>query len=116
MDNFERWFHWCIVGHVSSDSASATNWSCYANGQAHAVSTMGPFGLSGNVQNLIGYNLNNSAANCYMDDVRVWRRALGAGEVRAVYDESRRGHPDTLRWITARAVLSARGNRRRRHL
>lgn len=36
-------------------------------------------------------------------DARIYSRALSAGEVAALYDQSRRGHPDTLRWVSSRA-------------
>jgi hypothetical protein len=38
----------------------------------------------------------------YHDDVTVYSRALSATEVFALYEQSRRGHPDTLRWLGQR--------------
>lgn len=38
-----------------------------------------------------------------LDCLTVYSRALSASSVWTLYDQSRRGHPDTLRWLTPRA-------------
>lgn len=56
-----------------------------------------------------------------MADVRIHSRALSASEVAALYDQSLRGHPDTLRRVSGAAWFvgsggGGGGNRRRRVL
>jgi hypothetical protein len=62
-------------------------------------------------------------ARAAIDDVRLWSRALSDSEVRAEYEESRAGRPETLRWLPTRAWSipaagggGGGGNRRRRAL
>lgn len=61
-----------------------------------------------------------SSPNCDLDDCFIWSRALSAAEAWAWYDQSRRGHPDTLRHLPRRRSFAASvgappaGNRRRR--
>lgn len=56
------------------------------------------------------------------DDLRAYSRALSGSEVWLLYDQSRRGHPETLNWLTGRAHMASSpaagggGNRRRRLL
>lgn len=38
-----------------------------------------------------------------MSDVRWYNRILTSSEIFALYDQSRRGHPDTMRWVSTRA-------------
>jgi hypothetical protein len=49
-----------------------------------------------------------SGLNDAADDISLWNRALSAVQVRAIFEQSRRGHPNTLNWISQRAfsVLS----------
>jgi hypothetical protein len=41
----------------------------------------------------------------YQDDVRLVARALSASEVFSAYSDSRRGSPETVRWLTTRAIF-----------
>lgn len=41
-----------------------------------------------------------------LTDARIFERALSASEVAALYDQSRKGHPDTLQWVSTKRFFS----------
>lgn len=76
------WIHWCIVQPISlSDTTHA--WQFWVNGikcTATAGFNAGAFGNSGNRIGLDG--LGDDPANCKMDDILLYRRALSPNEIR----------------------------------
>ena len=45
---------------------------------------------------------NTGQLNGAMGNVRQYTRALSASEIYGIYEQSLRGHPDTLRWVSGR--------------
>jgi len=89
----------------------------YVNGQQQTsfASTGSIFYTAGHTQTL-GADTNANCMNGYIDDCRIYRRALGANEVRDLYLESSQGYPRGIRRIRAftlpggsPAVFSAAG-------
>jgi hypothetical protein len=85
--------------------------SLYADGRV--VGT--PASLSGNLDwasfsdNLTTWGAGTNAAGAFpgnVDDFRLYNRGLNAGQITALYSQSRRGHPDTLRWLHPRLWLA----------
>jgi hypothetical protein len=86
--------------------------SLYAGGvlAGTAAATFGPI-TAGNP--LVGalYGGSSSPASYWsgdLDDVAIWNRALSGPEVAALYDESRRGYPETLRSPSRRLLTAFR--------
>jgi hypothetical protein len=118
---------WAHCVYVSDGAA----WSLYLNGVAQSLtldtgSNTGKwFGSvsqpTGSVFLTVGAAQRFGAFESYwpgtIDSVGVWGRALTAAEVRALYDETRRGNPEWWKWLGRRAWFvsqQATGNRRRR--
>ena len=83
------WIHWCLVQPISlSDTTHA--WQFWVNGIKCTTSAgfnAGAFGNSGNRIGLDG--LGDDPANCKMDEILLYRRALSSNEIRLL--ASRRG-------------------------
>ena len=83
------WLHWCLVQPISlSDITHA--WQCWVNGIKCTTSAGFDAGIFGNTGNRIGLDgLGDDPANCKMDEILLYRRALSSNEIRLL--ASRRG-------------------------
>lgn len=91
--------------HVAAVFASATSRTIYVNGGGGVTNTTSV--TPGSLDRMAIGRIAVATPSLYwpglVDDVRLYRLALSGGEVSALYDQSRRGHPDTLRWVSTRA-------------
>jgi hypothetical protein len=99
------WRHYTV-------SRSGTTATVYIDGVSQGTITVGSGSCTfegGRLGDHAYSGGENEHANCLVDDVSRWDRALAADEARALYDESRRGYPSTLRRLSARAWSFASG-------
>lgn len=89
--------------HVAGVFTSSTSRAAFLNGGNKGTDTTSN-NPGGFVNGYVG-TLNNVSSFFpgSVDDVRVYTRALSDAEVFAAYEQSLKGHPDTLRWMTRRA-------------
>jgi hypothetical protein len=95
----DKWHH--LV--ATYDGASGAQ--LYIDGNSKATSTSVTAAAYGTNSSplILGTHIGNYF-NGLFDDLSVWKgRTFSAVEVRALYDQSRRGHPDTLNWISSRS-------------
>lgn len=79
----------------------------YLNGISDATASY-TFGGSFASDYLLG-NSDNATLDGFEDDVKVWNRALSAGEAWQEFQESRTGNPTTLNWFNRVRVAEAAG-------
>jgi hypothetical protein len=100
------WNHWCMA-FDGSGAANADRIKFYFNGLPQTLSFAGTIpaavptvtaALKG-CQGAGGFGWLDAT----VDDIRLYSRALPAAQVVALLDQSRRGHPDTFRWVSTRA-------------
>jgi hypothetical protein len=93
------WSHYVLVQRWGSNVAGTPE--LYRNGQSLGTGTFSN-GITMRVLGQ-GYTSGSFGFSGSLDDVAVYSsRALSAAEVFALYNQSRRGHPDTLRWLGQR--------------
>lgn len=90
------WRHWILTG-TNPLSTTAADFAVYVDGVAYATSTAGAAGSVST--NRIGNEAALNPTDAALDDVRILNRAVSAAEARALYRETKAGHPDTLRWF-----------------
>lgn len=105
------WKHFAIAG--ASTAASLSD-RVYEDGNDKAVGALSGFG--GIVQNRIGWDGADSPADCLMDDVRMYNRALSAAQIRSIYNQTLNGSYGDLAIMKRKTWRVATGNRRRRLL
>lgn len=92
--------------HITLVQSNAARGTIYINGKKNSqdsTTVLTPFG-SNVVRMAQGANASYYA-NCQMDDVRVRRGLLDASEVALLYQQSRLGYPDMLRYMRRRAFM-----------
>lgn len=89
-----KWRHIAIT-------RSGNVWIMYLNANQDVSTTSATTQETGATL-VLGYNPAQSDRPMLgaMDDITAYTRALSSAEIRALYDQSRRGHPDTLNWIS----------------
>lgn len=103
----DEWWH---VAFVFDDSAN--NIKFYFNGdldptQPTTTEVIGT-GIPGFVIGCASPNNEGTQQfDGFIDDVRVYRRTLSGAEMKALYDDSRTGHRQTLNWIDHRGIMEA---------
>ena len=76
------WRHWTLVCFTNPTTASSSDWAVYVDGVYYAPSGGGGSGFSGNTHNQIGGSaFAGEAADCAMDDIRIYNRALSGAEI-----------------------------------
>jgi hypothetical protein len=96
------WHHLAMVYNYAAGAGANSRCKFYYDGVPQTL-TLGaepPSAIPTATAAWSGYYWTGTAHNYStgpQDDVVFWNRALSAAEVRAWYDQSRRGHPDTLR-------------------
>jgi hypothetical protein len=90
---------WTHLAVTRKGSSGSWDWAIYKNGisAASGNSAVNPSGGSYNTS--LGFVFTDNPLNGLIDDVRVYKRALSAGEIRALYDDSRTSYPTTLNYI-----------------
>jgi len=79
------WRHWVVIGDAGPTSTTSSDYRCFADGVEYAVTDGGAYDTTTNTSNRFGYPGLTDAANCWMDDIRIYRRAMRAAEVRELY-------------------------------
>ena len=108
------WIHWCLVQTISlSDITHA--WQFWSNGIKCTTSAGAVASAFGNTGNRIGLDgLGDDPANCKMDDIRLYRRALSPQEIRTLATRRGIAYEMAPRRRSSSAVVTT--NRRRRAL
>lgn len=70
------------------------------------LATTGNNSLAANIGR---YTFNGATTNATFYSVRLHNRGLSASEVAALYDQARRGYPDTLRYLSTKTYLLGTG-------
>lgn len=92
------WKHFALVSSEGPTSNSSASYAVYENG-TESTGLTNNAGLSVQAAvNRIGYDGVLSAANCLMDDACIWNRALSISEIKAIYNDSLAGYPESLNW------------------
>jgi hypothetical protein len=94
------WRHWVITCTTNAKSTTPGDWMIYVDGQSYSPIAGSPAGFTSANTNRIGLDgLGDNPANCLMDDICLWNRALSAGEAKASYEDAVAGYPRGLNWL-----------------
>lgn len=93
--NDNQWYHAVGTWDGTTDSGAV---EMYIDGISHGTSTASSTLGTASKEFLLGRLFSSSSFNHngFIDDIRVYDRALSATEVRALYDASQQGYPDEL--------------------
>jgi hypothetical protein len=88
--------------------ADGSNLRGYLNGRAAGTpaALAGPYIPTDTAVWKLGGTVRSQGFAGAVNDFRYYSRALSADAVAALHSQSRRGHPDTLRWLRLRAWLA----------
>jgi hypothetical protein len=106
------WHHYAL-SYNGNGRGTAGNFSVYFNGVLQTTTGAGSFSATTNTSSIC-LNAANNRLNGQIDDIRIYNRALTAGEVRQLYNVGRGNMP--LRRRRRYTQQAAGGNRRRRVL
>ena len=74
-----------LVSIRGANSSSISDYIFFEDAISRTLSQSGPFNSFSGTTNQIGYDSLNSGAECKLDDIRIYNRALSASEVSQLY-------------------------------
>lgn len=96
------WQHWTVCMDRNAGAQQVT--AVYINGRSQSLSntftnTTATGGFGNYAWNFMSRNATSLFGAGRLDDIRIYNRLLTASEARALYNASRRGYPQELRWV-----------------